>query len=294
MTAAVLVHAVRGWAVRAVGFANKVLFRGSEHECPVCGSRLRAFLPLPRVFRTELEVAGRKYTFRDYETLAVDEYLCPVCRSADRDRLAALHLRNVFAQGLRGGALLHFAPERGLARFLRRSATQTYRTADLYMPGVDDRVDITMMARYADASIDCFICSHVLEHVFADTQAMRELFRILRPGGWGIVMSPVLRGLERTIEDPSVTDPAERVRRFGQDDHVRVYSKGDFVRRLEGAGFRVEQLGVDAFGQAAFRRAGIDAGSCLYVVSEGAMGQGNAPDPAQASMKPSSETGATR
>jgi hypothetical protein len=275
-------HTVRAWAVRAVGLANRALFRGSEHECPICGSRLRAFLPLPRLFRTELEVAGRKYTFRDYETLAVDHYLCPVCRSADRDRLAALHLRNVALEGDRSGTLLHFAPEPALARFLRRSGVRAYRTADLYMPGVDARVDITRMDGVGDASVACFICSHVLEHVADDTKAMRELFRILRPGGWGIVMSPILRDIARTSEDPSITDPAERVRRFGQHDHVRVYAKADLVRRLEGAGFRVEQLGVEAFGADVFKRAGIAAGSCLYVVRKREAGPGGAgPPPAR-------------
>jgi hypothetical protein len=268
MTSSALAQRVLGWAVGAVGLANRALYRGSAHECPICGSRLRAFLPLPAVFRTELEVEGTRYTVRDFETLSVDGYMCPVCRGADRDRLAALYLRG--APGLGSGTLLHFAPERALSGFLRRLGVAGYRTADLHMPGVDERVDITRIEAYADASIECFICSHVLEHVPADRDAMRELFRILRPGGWGIVMTPILAGLRRTSEDPSVADPAERTRRFGQHDHVRVYAKQDFVGRLEAAGFVVEQLGIGAFGADAFRRAGLDPRSCLYVARKGA------------------------
>jgi hypothetical protein len=45
--------------------------------------------------------------------------------------------------------------------------------------------------------------------------------------------------LEKTEEDPSVDTPEERGRRFGQYDHVRVYSRDDYVARLESVGFEV-------------------------------------------------------
>jgi hypothetical protein len=64
---------------------------------------------------------------------------------------------------------------------------------------------------------------------------MRELRRVLRPVGWAVIQVPILRG--RTIEDPGEQDPAQRLRRFGQDDHVRVYGN-DFLDRLREAGLR--------------------------------------------------------
>jgi len=256
------------WALRALGAVNRVRYRGTARRCPVCESELRAFLPLPRAFRVALDVRGSPFTFRDFETQSVDDYLCPVCRSADRDRLIALFLDGKIRRGEAGGTLLHFAPEPALARRLRASPW-AHRTADLFMSGVDERLDITRMDRRGDGSVDCFVCSHVLEHVEDDRQAMRELFRILAPGGWGVVLAPILRGLAATHEG-ATTSPAERRRRFGQDDHLRVYAGADLVARLEGAGFRVEALGVDAFGPDAFRRAGIDPGSRLYVVAKAA------------------------
>jgi SAM-dependent methyltransferase len=80
----------------------------------------------------------------------------------------------------------------------------------------------------------------VLEHVPDDRRAMRELHRILAPGGWAVLQTPVRSKLTRTDEDPSVTDPAERIRRFGQADHVRVYG-ADFEDRLRDAGFAVRR-----------------------------------------------------
>jgi ubiquinone/menaquinone biosynthesis C-methylase UbiE len=142
----------------------------------------------------------------------------------------------------------------------------TYRTADLYADGVDDRLDITDMKIYADGSLDFFICSHVLEHVRDDRKALRELYRVLRPGGSGILLVPIVMCVEEIDEDPAVTAPKERWRRFGQDDHVRLYSKLGFLERVRQAGFVVREVKADDFGPKYFERHGITPQSVLYVV----------------------------
>jgi predicted SAM-dependent methyltransferase len=116
------------------------------------------------------------------------------------------------------------------------------------MKDVDDRVDITNMSLYATGSIDCFICSHVLEHIPDDTKALQELFRILNLSGWGIVMAPLLPDLDKTYEDFSITTDEERRKFFGQEDHVRVYAKKEYINKLRHTGFIVHQLGVNDFG----------------------------------------------
>ncbi len=70
-----------------------------------------------------------------------------------------------------------------------------------------------------------------------DRTAMRELCRVLRPGGTAILLVP-MSDRPTTDEDPSVTDPQERFRRFGQTDHVRLYGR-DYMDRLREAGFIV-------------------------------------------------------
>ena len=93
----------------------------------------------------------------------------------------------------------------------------------------------------ADNSVDVVLCNHLLEHVADDRRALRELHRILRPGGWGIVLSPVERDYERTFEDDSITDPDERTRIFGQYDHRRIYG-ADYTDRLREAGFEAADI----------------------------------------------------
>src|SRR5205085_3135557 len=124
-----------------------------------------------------------------------------------------------------------FAPEWALRQRLRRLEHLRYVTADLCAPDVDLHVDITALS-LEDASFDAVICSHVLEHVPDDEVAMRELRRITAPGGWCLVMVPLDLAREHTHEDPSITEPRDRLRVFGQADHVRFYGP-DILGRLE-------------------------------------------------------------
>jgi predicted SAM-dependent methyltransferase len=94
-------------------------------------------------------------------------------------------------------------------------------------------------------SVDVVIANHLFEHVKDDRLAMRELYRIMRPGGWGIMVVPEDRGRATTFEDDTITVPAERTRIFGQYDHLRVYGR-DYDDRLREAGFEVERIAFAA------------------------------------------------
>jgi SAM-dependent methyltransferase len=169
--------------------------------------------------------------------------------------------------------IIDFAPSAPLSAFIRRRIADSappvsYRTADYSGIGVDDQVDITDLQPYADGQFDFFICSHVLEHVTDDRKALSELRRILQPGGKGILMVPIIPSLNEVDEAPNVSDEGERWRRFGQDDHVRIYSKNGFIERVVQSGFEVQQLGKDFFSEASFSRAGITPQSVLYIVEK--------------------------
>jgi len=67
---------------------------------------------------------------------------------------------------------------------------------------------------------------------------MTEIYRVLKPGGWAMRQSPKDRTYKVSKEDPSITDPWERERIFGQKDHVRMYVD-DYAERIEKEGFEV-------------------------------------------------------
>jgi SAM-dependent methyltransferase len=249
-------------------------YRGSDFCCPVCGVELAAFKPGAASYERMVRAHDYIYPLSAIETFNVAAYSCPSCDASDRERLYALYLDRVFAgrDTARRYRLLEFAPSFGLSRKLERTAFVDYRSADLYRNNVDDRVDITDMRVYADASFDVILCSHVLEHVPDDRRAMRELHRVLSSDGFAIVMVPLVHGVDETNEDPAIDSPALRWKYFGSDDHVRQYGKRDLADRLAAAGFEIERLGVGFFGEQAFRRAGIAADSVLYVVRRAAAG----------------------
>ena len=237
-----------------------------KYFCPVCHKKILRFLSLPDFYKNNLEKNGYAYSFDDAETLNYKAYSCPNCGASDRDRLYALYISKYLKEYQTSPiSMLEIAPSRPLTENLKNTGKITLRTADLMMQGVDDRIDITNMTCYADGVFDSFICSHVLEHVPDDLKAMRELYRILKPGGWGILMVPIPLTLDHIDEDPLLEDVGERWRRFGQDDHVRMYSKNGFVERVEAAGFIVRQYGQKYFGLDTFRTHGISEKSVLYV-----------------------------
>lgn len=241
----------------------------SKCYCPVCKNNVHKFIPLPDFYKENTEKYGYLYSFDDAETLNYSAYSCPHCNASDRDRLYALYVSKLLMeQGDTNIAMLEIAPSRPLSELLKKTGKITLRTADLMMDGVDDRVDITDMNCYAESAFDAFICSHVLEHVPDDKKALYELFRILKPGGWGILMVPIITTLDQIDEDPLLEDIGERWRRFGQNDHVRMYSRNGLVERAEDAGFIVRQYGKEYFGANAFEKHGISNKSVLYVVEK--------------------------
>jgi SAM-dependent methyltransferase len=207
-------------------------------HCPVCNSDVDEFGPGGHARRPGVK--------------------CPVCKSNSRSRLAWLFFeRMTDLPSGRRQAMLHIAPEYALARRLPQMPGLDYLSADLDPDKAMVRMDITAID-YPDASFDCIVCSHVLEHVPDDRRAMRELARVLKPAGWVLFMIPMK--LERTVEDPSITDPAERDRLFGHPEHVRRYGR-DFVDRLEESGFSVRQMALSDIASAdEARRMGLEAG----------------------------------
>ena len=214
---------VAEWIVPVVG----LLYLGKGKQCPLCGCQRRRFLPYGYVTSRE-------------------NALCPNCLSLERHRLLWLWLVRESDIGRGAMALpkmLHIAPEVALMRKFKKMYASTpdrYVTADLESPLADMHFDVQQIPLEAE-SFDAIICNHIMEHVEDDGKALRELYRILRRGGWGVILSPVELEREHTFEDDTITDPAERTRIFGQYDHRRIYGR-DYAARLREAGFEVYDI----------------------------------------------------
>ena len=234
-------------------FLRRFLYLGNRYQCTVCGSKLRKMMPagLRVQVLQEMDVIGAWHRPND---------TCPVCRSSSRTRLVHQYLiREVLGSpGNEPFRILHFAPELGITLCLLSSRPGVeYLTADLnpsafFYAGNMIRASLTEIP-FPENDVDLVICNHVLEHVPDDGLAMREILRVLKPGGLAILQVPISTKREFTDEDPSITSPEERLQRFGQTDHVRIYG-ADYTERLASAGFSVQVFDPLASWGAAFVR----------------------------------------
>lgn len=197
------------------------LYFGRARHCPVC------------------EKSSRR--FRSHGIVRRKDAKCVRCGALERHRFVWLFMSsrtNLFETPHK--RMLHVAPEVCLEHRLRSWLGADYLTADLLHPRAMVKMDITNI-ECPDESFDVIYCSHVFEHVQEDRKAMGEFFRVLMNGGWAILLVPITA--DATIEDPSVVDPEERLKYFGQSDHVRRYGP-DYIDRLREAGFDVQVFKV--------------------------------------------------
>ena len=173
-----------------------------------------------------------------------DNVLSPSTLSLERHRLLWLYLQNETDFFSAKKKVLHFAPEQCFLKCFRKLDNLNYTTTDLLSPIADVKADICDLP-FEDNSYDTILCNHVLEHIPDDSKAMKELFRVLKPGGYGIFQIPQDLNRETTFEDNTITDKTERAKIFGQYDHVRVYGR-DYFDKLRSIGFKVEEVDYTA------------------------------------------------
>jgi SAM-dependent methyltransferase len=224
-------HAARRAYLRVAAVANA----GSGVECPCCGKELRRF--------------ARFHAEHDQ---------CPGCGSLMRHRALVLLLRDRLDLQGRSARVIHIGPSRAAAVWFAGEKEIDYLSVDVNSPLAAVQADACDLP-FADETFDVAICLHTLEHIPDDRQALREIHRVLRPGGRAVLQVPP-SDLAETREDPAITNPLERERLFGQYDHVRLCG-ADYPERIAEAGFEVERVDfVETMPPEARRRHGLRLG----------------------------------
>ena len=198
-----------------------ILFRGNDFTDPINGKSYRKFLPYGYVKQR-------------------DNALSPGTLSLERHRLLWLYLNNetnFFSKTLK---VLHIAPEQCFYNLFKNLKNINYTTFDLNSPLADIKGDICNLP-FKENSFDFILCNHVLEHINDDKKAMKELYRVLNKNGTAILQVPINQKSSKTFEDSSIVDKKERIEKFGQYDHIRLYGL-DYFKKLESFGFKVDPL----------------------------------------------------
>ena len=198
--------------------------------CPCCGRRFAGFTDMK--FYDDVE----RFDPDRFEK-QMQDVMCPFCYSAPRQRILAVWAEEN-KELLKGAKILYFAPEHSMMNWLKKNGVKV-TTADLFQKDVDLKLDITDIS-LPDGSYDMVICNHVLEHVSNYEKALSELNRILKPCGILIISFPIDPALETVLEKDAPA-PEDRIRIFGQNDHVRLFGK-DSRELIEKYGFKVSVI----------------------------------------------------
>jgi SAM-dependent methyltransferase len=206
-----------------VRMGNRIL--DARVTCPCCGW------------------CGHEFLMLDCDTFTVPSAECPQCGNHERHRLLDLYLHRSDGSFYRtGGRVLHLAPEPHVRSLISENKNLTCFSLDfdfdtlLLVKGLRVQTDIQALGIATDA-FDFLFCLHVLEHVTDDAKGIRELYRILKPGGVAYIMVPLMLGWPKTIEFEQ-PDPFM----FG---HVRGYAPPDFKDRL--TPFAFTEITADSF-----------------------------------------------
>jgi SAM-dependent methyltransferase len=215
--------------------------KGDKYCCPFCGYHSKGF-----------------YMVGTYSKVLIDNNVvggglrasgCYRCDSSDRERLVYIYLTQKLniINSRKLNKILHIAPAPNLMAKLSSLGLEKYVCGDLYADGYNYNQKVQKMnvtdIPFPSNSFDLVLCNHVLEHVPEDQKAIQEIRRVLRTGGYAILQVPYSNSLEKTFEDFTITNKAEREKVFGQYDHVRIYGR-DYLNRLSNNGFKVIQENI--------------------------------------------------
>lgn len=192
--------------------------RGREgaRRCPLCGWSGERFGPVYYVD-----------AFRE-------DTLCYGCGSTDRVRLLPIYCKEALAGFFSAGRrrVLDIGPLKNSRACFPEDVD--YTSFDLYAPHAMVRGDLCA-APFRDGSFDLWACFHVLDMIEDDERAMRELYRVLAPGGVGL-LDNVMNWEGPTAEyGEARANECYHRRRYGVD-------LPDRLRRL---GFEVEVVDVE-------------------------------------------------
>ena len=208
-----------------------IYYKGKKFTCPICNYQASSFL----AYGTDNE-AIKKYKIipMGYRK----NVLCPKCYSKDRERLIYLFIKTLLNNKLLNynSKIIHFAPEIAIEKNFFRKNFNNYLTADIASDKVDFNLDLQNF-NFTQSNFDLVICNHVLEHIEDDVKALENIFNLLKPGGFAILQVPFSNLIIKDFSLANLNSKKDRLKYYGQEDHVRIYSKNGFVNKIKNTGF---------------------------------------------------------
>jgi 2-polyprenyl-3-methyl-5-hydroxy-6-metoxy-1,4-benzoquinol methylase len=99
--------------------------------------------------------------------------------------------------------------------------------------GVDIHTGTLEEASFSGESFDVVHASHLIEHLTEPEGFLRELFRLLKPGGWAIITTPNAAGLQARLFGGGW--------RSAIADHMYLFSRATLTALMRKSGFEIER-----------------------------------------------------
>lgn len=239
---------------------------GSKRQCYICGktffrfTRFRGGSKSISEFQKKMDIVGSD----------PDNFGCMYCGCYDRERHLFMYFDKLGLWGnINNQRIIHFAPERHLARKISEQMPAEYVKADLYPENEDTRkIDATAIP-FTDSTFDLLIANHILEHIPDYGKALSEFYRVLKPGGIAILQTPYSKRLNNNFEDDGIDSDELRLFFHGQEDHVRTFGEDQLLKSIESAGFRLRiKRHPDCFGASDAYRYGVPISEDLMLVEK--------------------------
>ena len=214
-------------------FLRLFFFKGNNFFCPICKFKASKFLPYGKDYEAikKFEIIGMGFR---------KNAICPNCFSKDRERLFFLFLQKLINEKSinYSSKIIHFSPEPSLERNFFRKNFSNYFTADIIKNKSDFIIDLQNF-NFEEKNFDLVICNHVLEHIEDDNIALENIYSILKPGGLAILQVPLSTIIDIDFKKEGVASDIERLKFYGQSDHVRIYSEKNFLQKIKKIGFSI-------------------------------------------------------
>jgi SAM-dependent methyltransferase len=204
---------------------QKIRLKGGKVRCNICGKNFNHF-----------SNEGERQNAR-----------CPECGSLESTRTLWFYLSNEVLGKKNKNKFLYFSPEPFLLEKLKQHNIQLEERSPEYF----DNLLIPGFEKLPGSWFDVIIFSHLLQYSNDEQATFSELKRLLRPGGFVIIITIINWEMERTYENPVTEEDRDRLHRYYEHGLERVYG-ADFQKRLIKVGFGVEAIDyADQLGQVA-------------------------------------------
>ena len=222
-------------------FLRLFFYKGNNFFCPICKFKASKFLSYGKDYEAIKKFKIISMGFRK-------NAICPNCFSKDRERLLFLFF-SYFKNKLyinENSSILHFSPEKTLTNYFFRKHFTNYKTSDFFDKKANFKIDLENTLNH-EKKYDLIICNHVLEHIHNDSQALDNINNLLKNGGHAILLTPYSELIDDDIYLGKSLTNKQKLEFYGQNDHVRVYSKKNLIKKIEYAGFDLKLMKREDF-----------------------------------------------